>query len=300
MEHINKMKALCFGEILWDVLPAATLPGGAPMNVAYHLKKLGSEAALISRAGNDEPGKKLQALLIKSDINIDALQMDEQLPTGIVKATIGSNHEVSYDIVKPVAWDAIEWNNNMAQTSSGADCFIFGSLAARSETSRNTLANLISHARYKVFDVNLRAPHYNKTIIEALLATVDLLKLNEDELNIVCAWFGDAKSDYDKIEFLQQKFKIPNIVVTKGSAGAVFNSNGQLHHQQAFPVNVVDTVGSGDCFLAALVTKLFLKEKPGKALEFACAAGSLIAGYNGACPVYDVQEIEAIIQKAAQ
>ncbi|MDB5205493.1 MAG: hypothetical protein JWR72_568, partial [Flavisolibacter sp.] len=54
---------VCFGEVLWDILPSGPLPGGAPMNVAYHLKKLGINPALITKVGRDDYGRKLTAIL---------------------------------------------------------------------------------------------------------------------------------------------------------------------------------------------------------------------------------------------
>ena len=292
----NKINSIvCFGEILWDVLPTATLPGGAPMNVAYHLKKLGNEPAIISRVGNDELGRKLIELFEDNNINCAHIQTDEQLQTGKVNATIGKNDEVTYDIIKPVAWDNICWQANFESLLGNADYFVFGSLASRSTVSQNTLFKLLEMAKYKVFDVNLRAPHYNKEIVEKLLPGVQLLKLNEDELIIVSDWFADVKTEEERINMLQNKFNISNIVVTKGSEGAVLNYAGKFYNHNAYKIKVADTVGAGDCFLAALITKLSLKESPENALRYACAAGALIAGYRGACPNYRISEIDELI-----
>ena len=293
----NKINnVVCFGEILWDVLPTATLPGGAPMNVAYHLKKLGNEPALISRIGNDELGKKLIKLLTENNINCANVQTDEILQTGKVNATIGENNEVTYDIVQPVAWDNINWQNIFENLVGSSDYFVFGSLAARSTVSQNTLFKLLGLAKYKVFDVNLRAPHYNKEIIEKLLPSVQILKLNEDELVVVSNWFADVSTEEERINMLQNKFNITNIVVTKGGDGAVLNCGGKYYYHKAYKVTVADTVGAGDCFLAALITKLSLKVNPESALQYACAAGALIAGYSGACPNYEVGEIDQLIK----
>ncbi len=292
-DKINSV--VCFGEILWDVLPTATLPGGAPMNVAYHLKKLGNEPAIISRIGNDEPGRKLIEIFTGNNIDCANIQTDEKLQTGKVNATIGANNEVTYDIIKPVAWDNICWQANFESLVGNAAYFVFGSLAARSTVSQNTLFKLLELAKYKVFDVNLRAPHYNKEIIEKLLHNVQLLKLNEDELIIVSDWFADVKTEEERINMLQNKFNISTVVVTKGSEGAVLNYEGKFYYHNAFKITVADIVGAGDCFLAALITKLSLKESPENALRYACAAGALIASYNGACPNYRVSEIDELI-----
>lgn len=294
----KKSNVICFGEILWDLLPTATLPGGAPMNVAYHLQKLGGHPTLITRIGNDDWGKKLLQLLKQNNISCNDVQVDETMQTGKVNATIGANHEVTYDIVKPVAWDNITWQDNFESLAHNADYFVHGSLAARSTTSRNSLFKLLENAQQKVFDVNLRAPHYSKDIFELLLPNVHLLKLNEEELVIISNWFATVKTEEERIMMLQDRFNIPNIVVTKGGDGAVLNCAGKFYKHNAYKVKVADTIGSGDCFLAALLTKLFIKESPENALQFASAAGALIASYSGACPDYNVSEIENLIKTA--
>jgi fructokinase len=297
MRMNNKIKnVVCFGEILWDILPTASLPGGAPMNVAYHLKKLGNNAELISKIGDDEWGQKLLSLLHENHINTGFIETDRLLSTGKVNATIGEDNEVSYEIVKPVAWDNIEWQQGFEHVVRESDYFVFGSLAARSDVSRKTLFRLISFAKNKVMDVNLRAPHYTKELLECLLPDLHLLKMNEEELVIISNWFFDFKEQQDRMNALQDKFKIPHIVVTKGGAGAVYNCKGKYYNQDAFKVKVADTIGSGDCFLAAFLTGLSNNDSPQYTLQFACAAGALIASYSGACPDYNVAEVTSLIK----
>ena len=291
-----KYKVVCFGEILWDILPNEALPGGAPMNVAYHLKKLGVEPALITRIGTDDWGKKLVSLMEQNNISSDFFQLDDTLETGKVNATINQNKEVTYEIVKPVAWDNIQWEDKLETLVSGADYFVFGSLATRSEISRDTLFRLLEIAKFKVLDINLRAPHYNRPIIEQLLDKINLLKLNQAELELITGWFTEYQSDIDRIKVLQDKFSIPNIVVTKGENGSLFNCNGVVYSHPGYQVIVADTIGSGDSFLAALLAKLLADYTPGEALSFAGALGALIAGYNGACPDYNIDEINDLMK----
>ena len=226
----KKYPVVCFGEILWDILPTGALPGGAPMNVAYHLKKLGIEPAMITRIGSDDWGKNLIRLMEENNISTEFFQMDDTLETGKVNATINPNKEVTYEIVKPVAWDNIQWDNRLASLVSDADYFVFGSLATRSDITRNTLFKLLDIAKFKVLDINLRAPHYNRQIIEQLLYKINLLKLNHAELELITGWFTKYQSDNDRIKVLQDKFSIPGIVVTKGENGALFNSDGIVYY----------------------------------------------------------------------
>jgi fructokinase len=291
----NKYPIICFGEILWDVLPTGAVPGGAPMNVAYHLKKLGINPALITRVGIDEDGKKLIRLMERYDISTDFFQMDSKLITGIVNANLEDNKEVVYEIVKPVAWDNIQWDCSFETLLANARYFVFGSLITRSEKSRNTLYKLLEMANFKVLDINLRSPHYSRKIIEKLLHHADLLKLNLSELELITGWFTDYKKDIDRVRILQEKFGIPNIVVTKGSNGSLFVTQDSIFEHAGFTVEVADTIGSGDASLAALITKLYHGETPAKSLEFSSALGALTATFNGGCPDYDHKGIENLI-----
>jgi len=291
MNSIHKHQVVCFGEILWDILPAGAKPGGAPMNVAYHLRKLGISPALITRIGKDQWGRDLLTLMNEQKINTDFFQLDENLATGVVNAKINLNNEVTYDIVKPVAWDNIMWQNGMGTLISEGSYFVFGSLASRSEVSRNTLFQLIEKAKYRVLDINLRAPHYSKDGVEQLMAKANLLKLNHEELKLIGGWYTNAGSDIKLIKAILGKFNIDKVVVTKGAEGAILFCNDVLYTYPGIKITVADTVGSGDSFLAALLHGFINNKKPEQALQFACAIGALVATYSGACPDYDPEEI---------
>lgn len=291
MNSIRKHEVVCFGEILWDILPTGAKPGGAPMNVAYHLRKLGISPALITRIGKDQWGRDLLTLMNEQQISTDFFQVDESLTTGVVNAKINLNNEVTYDIVKPVAWDNIMWQNGMGTLISEAAYFVFGSLASRSEVSRNTLFQLIEKAKYRVLDINLRAPHYSKDAVEQLMAKANLLKLNHDELKLIGSWYTNAGSDIDLIKAILGKYNIDKVVVTKGAEGAILFCNDVLYSYPGIKITVADTVGSGDSFLAALLQGFINNKKPEQALQFACAVGALVATYSGACPDYKPEEI---------
>lgn len=296
MNSIRKHEVVCFGEILWDILPTGAKPGGAPMNVAYHLRKLGISPVLITRIGNDQWGRDLLALMKEQQISTDFFQVDERLTTGVVNAKINANNEVTYDIVKPVAWDNIMWQNGMGTLISEAAYFVFGSLAYRSEVSRNTLFQLIEKAKYRVLDINLRAPHYSKDAVEQLMAKANLLKLNHDELKLIGSWYSNAVSDIELIKAIQGKYNIDKVVVTKGAEGAMLFCDDVLYTYPGIKITVADTVGSGDAFLAGLLSQLLDNASSETSLEFASALGAFIATQTGACPGYEVDEIKELIQ----
>ena len=288
---------VCFGEVLWDILPAGAVPGGAPMNVTYHLHKLKKNPALITRIGNDEKGKELNNIFTEHGVCTDFFQTDNEHETGKVYAQPNEHNEVVYDIVKPVAWDFIEWNETLKNLVSQSDYFVFGSLASRSEVSKKTLLQLLEVANNKVLDINLRPPHFNRKIVEELISKTNFLKLNLAELELISGWFSSSTSLEDRIRTISDTFKINNLVVTKGGDGASLFSDGKLYHHDGFKVKVKDTVGSGDAFLAGLICKWIDKSNPVDALQYASALGAFIASKTGGCPEYLIEEVDDLIKE---
>jgi fructokinase len=285
---------VCFGEVLWDILPNNSVPGGAPMNVAYHLQKLGKNPAVITRIGCDEMGKQLQTIFSDYGVCTDFFQVDDNIPTGKVYAEFIENNEVAYNIVKPLAWDLIEWQDELLPLIKEAEYFVFGSLSTRTRQSRNTLFSCLESANTKVLDINMRPPHYNKKIVEELLTKADILKLNLAELHLITGWFSDYTSDEERIKLLKEKFNLETIIVTKGGDGAILNIGSQFYSHPGYIVEVADTVGSGDAFLAGTISKLIDRAPPQETLDFASKLGAFIATCKGACPQYSPESINEI------
>lgn len=267
------------------------------MNVAYHLQKLGMTPALISRVGKDDRGRQIVEILKEHRVTVDFVQEDGRHGTGVVHATIGANHEVSYDIVEGVAWDFIEWEPSLSELVQGAQFFVFGSLACRTATSRNTLFRLMEGARCKVADINLRAPHYSRIVVEALLHNSDILKLNEHELPVVAGWYRDLNTMEEQVRLVQDVFQIPTIVVTKGGEGALLNKDGVVTTHRGYRVLVEDTVGSGDAFLAGFLYGVQQGLGAEECLRFANGMGAFMATKSGACPDYEVWEVRELVKE---
>ncbi len=297
MENTNNHTVVCFGEVLWDILPSGSVPGGAPMNVAYHLHKQRENSAVITSVGNDEGGNELIRIFSEYCVCTDFFQVDNEHETGKVYAKPNEHNEVVYDIVKPVAWDFINWEDRHQALVANAQYFVFGSLAARNLESKTTLLKLLDCANTKVLDINLRAPHFNRRIVEELLSKTDFLKLNIAELELITGWFSRYTSIEDRIRSITERFNIRDVVVTMGGDGAILIYNGKEYTHHGYKVEVVDTVGSGDAFLAGLIAKLLDKVEPVSALEFASGLGAFIATQKGACPNYDVYEIQKLINE---
>lgn len=283
----------CFGEILWDVLPDGPQPGGAPLNVTYHLRKFGIPAALISRIGDDAEGEGLTDLMSGWQLRRDLIQTDPLHDTSRVLARIGKNYEVSYEIVFPVAWDFITATPGAIAAVEEANYFVYGSLAARNDVSKETLLKLLDHAACKVFDINLRPPFYNKEVLEVLLSRADILKVNQAELETIALMFeGRPGREEERVRLLKEMFNIREIVVTKGSQGASYYASAETYHHGGTAVEVCDTIGSGDAFLAAFIASHFQKQTPDIILKRATAMGAFIAGKKGGCPDYALSEYQ--------
>ncbi|WP_236018714.1 MULTISPECIES: carbohydrate kinase family protein [Hymenobacter] len=293
------MAITCFGEMLWDVLPTGKQPGGAPLNVAVHLRNFGQEALLISRVGHDDLGTELLAFVQSKGLSTRYIQRGETHLTGVVKANVSDSHEVTYKIVQPVAWDYIQYEDALGPLVESAEAFVFGSLAARSGATRETLYRLLQRAAFKVFDVNLRAPHYSRSVVTYLLRQANLVKLNHHELAEIMGWFGASPDEETALHWLADRFGLQAVCVTKGADGAVLWTGGQLHRSPGIAVQLQDTIGSGDAFLAALLKGWLAGQPPAEALAFACAAGSLVATYQGATPAISEADVLALAASIA-
>ena len=292
----NKLKGVCFGEILFDVFLEHKKIGGAPLNVASRIKSLGGDIAIISAIGNDNDGKKILEYLDGLGIKTNTIQVKDNYPTGVVNIIIDEKGNASYDINYPSAWDKIEPSVNSTSLVEESDFLIYGSLASRDVVSRNTLYQLLELAKYKIFDVNLRFPHYTEKMLLTLMNNSDFIKFNDEELYRISGYLNSKfKSLEHNIKHVAEVTHTDTICVTKGSLGAVLYYKNQFFHNTGYHVNVVNTVGSGDSFLSSLITKLFTEKNPQRAIDFACAIGALVAQSEGANPIISETEINKLV-----
>jgi len=287
----NKSFAICYGEILWDLLPSGPQPGGAPLNVAYHLNKMGVESSIVSRIGNDSDGKKLFDLVNHWGINPRFIQSDQTQPTGHVIASLKNGNEVSYQIKSPVAWDFMDNDDNLTATICADTYLVYGSLAARNQVSRKTLYNLLESDGIKVFDINVRPPFMSKNLFETLLTKADIVKFNQAELELVQLMFrGSLGKESEQVEFIQDRFMISNVIVTKGEFGASYYTENKQYNTSGKEINVKDTVGSGDAFLASFIANHQKGLHPQHIIDLAAQMGAFVASKNGGCPNYNMDE----------
>jgi fructokinase len=292
---VNK-KVLCFGEVLWDVLPTGAKPGGAPMNVAIHLKNMGIDVELVSSIGNDTDGEALKDFMKSTGISLKYIQTQKDLPTSTVQVKLDSLKNATYEICEPVAWDNISMTPELKYLKKEVGLIIFGSLASRNTVTRKTLEYILDTDAIKLLDVNLRSPYDNKEIIEQLLYKSDIAKLNDDELNLISRWHTITGDEKDTIKWLTEKYNLNIAIVTRGSKGAIVYNEGVFTEHCGYKVLPVDTVGAGDSFLAAYTSKLLNGNSDKESIEFACATGAYVALQEGATPKFTNQDIVSFMK----
>lgn len=292
----ENLKITCFGEVLWDVFPSGAKIGGAPLNVAIRLQSMGVKTSMISCVASDNLGEKIIAHLKTLGINTANIQVQSEYRTGEVQVVLDSSGSATYEIKYPVAWDKIPLTNTMIGSVKASDAFIFGSLVCRDHVSRETLFQLIPHAKYKVLDVNLRQNYYNKELLLELIQRADFIKFNDDELFEIAEMMGSKYNSLEQnLAFLKSKINATSICVTKGRHGALLVHNERYYYNSGYKIAVKDTVGSGDSFLASLLVKLLSRQSPQQALDYACGIGALVAGESGANPSFSDAKINEYI-----
>ena len=291
-------RVVSFGEILWDKLPSRKVPGGAPLNFAYRLNSFENSLSIISKVGDDSLGKGLTEFLNKNGLDTEHIQISKIYKTGEVNVSIDKNGIADYDILNPVAWDDISLNLKNIELTKNSSVFVFGSLICRNMTSRRTLKELLKIAPFKLFDINLRSPYYNMNLIEELMLSSDFIKFNYEEIEEISTIYINKKATLENmIETISEKTKTKNICVTMGEKGACYYTNNSFYYQDGFKINVLDTVGAGDSFLATLVEGILNKTKPQEILKKACAVAALVASKEGATPTVSMTEINDLLDK---
>ncbi len=294
---------LCFGEILWDCLPHGLFLGGAPFNVAYHLKQLGHEPLMLSSVGNDWLGTQTLKRIRARGLSDELIHMHPDLPTGTVDVSIDAAGNASYEFADPAAWDHLPDTEAVLESAQKCQALVFGSLALRHKENRALLYKLLAQRHWlSIFDVNLRPPYDDIPLVLELAQHAHILKLNATELLRLTdhAPVPDVDKDEtlirDKLTILETETGCRNICVTRGSYGAFSLREGHLTSAEAPAVTVRDTIGAGDAFTAAFVSGLLSPieaSEPHTLLKRACTLGTFVASQDGAQPAYDPQKVFA-------
>ncbi len=290
-------QVLCFGEVLWDGFGAEKKAGGAPMNVAMHLLQQQIPVNMITRIGKDDLGDELFTYLQEQQFPTQLIQRDPELPTCLVTVELDEKQQAKYIIPKPVSWDNIQPENTLLKEAFPFDVIVYGSLACRSETSFNTLLKLLEKQAYKIFDVNLRPPHFTMEVIETLARKADMVKMNEEEILFLSLKNEQVLPVETQMKAFAARYQTETVCVTLGEHGSIVLHQRQFYRHPGFKVKVADTVGAGDSFLATFIAGLLNDLPMEEILVNASAIGAFVAGSYGANPVYDPEKINTIKQQ---
>ncbi len=247
------------GEILWDLLPTGAQMGGAPANFAYHARALGADAAVVSRVGNDPRGDEIFRRLRDMHLDTALLQVDSTRPTGTVTVDVDAMGQPRFEIHAGAAWDALEADPIARRAVASADAICFGTLAQRSAQSRAAIRELVAAApagALRILDVNLRQEYYSRTLVEESLALATVLKVNDVELPRLASMLsltGDTRAQIDQ---LAQRWQLQAVALTRGEFGSLLRTTAEWSDHPGVATSVVDTVGAGDAFTAAMTLGL--------------------------------------------
>lgn len=266
-------RIISFGEVLFDVFEDGAHLGGAPLNLAVHLHRLGARVQLISAVGRDELGSRAIRKIEKEGLSASCIARVPR-PTGEVTITLDQAKVPSYRFLSDCAYDFIP---EPEMEFGNADLFCFGTLAQRGDVSRKTLISLIKKITCRVFcDVNLRQNFYSREILQRSLEAADLVKLNEEELPIIASLFAIAPDCAE----LAKRFRLETVILTLGPKGCQIHHRGQIFSSPAYPVQIVSTVGAGDAFSAGFLYAMLCGDSP----EGAAAKGNQLAAEVASIP----------------
>lgn len=281
-------RVLALGELLWDVFPDGARFGGAPINFAHHTAALGSDTTVVTAVGDDDLGAQAIERLRNAQLSVDHVLVIPDLPTGTVQVSLDDHGVASYQFNDVDAWDRLAWTPPLIELAGEADVMCFGSLGQRSESSRRTIQKLVESSKpdcLRVFDVNLRAPFFNRKTVRRSIELANVLKLNEDELPVLVDWFDIAgDSPEQQVAAIADRFGLQLVALTRGSDGSLLWTADQSSEQPTPDVRVVDTVGAGDSFTAAMVTGLLRGDSLEQVHAFASRVAAYVCTHSGATP----------------
>ena len=276
------------GELIWDLFPEGRRLGGAPSNFAYVSRLLGAEACVASRVGRDALGDEAVERLRRAGVSTRYVQFDDEHPTGTVGVRIREGGEPRFNVNENSAWDYLEWTPEWAGLAARAGVVCFGTLGQRHARARETVARFLEAARgaaLRLFDVNLRHSFFTPEMLARSLSLSNVVKLNAEELSAAAGMLGLADAgERGTARALLERFGLELVAVTRGAGGSLLVSRADADEHPGFPARVVDTIGCGDAFAAALVHALRRGAPLALSNEIANRVGAWLATQAGATP----------------
>lgn len=275
------------GEALWDCLPEGRKLGGAPANFAYHVGQFGWKTVVVSAIGNDPLGDEILERL--ADVNLEHKIVRVPFPTGTVQVTLSGDGIPAYEICENVAWDNIPWSDELEALAKRTKAVCFGSLAQRNAVSRNTILRFLGTMdadTERIYDINLRQSFYSLEVIEESLKRATILKLNDEEIEVVKALLQITGEPEDVCRQLIAKYEsLRMVIVTCGAIGSYVFTADETSWVDTPKVTVADTVGAGDSFTATFAANILKGKSVKEAHKLAVQVSAFVCTQNGAMPV---------------
>lgn len=283
---------VALGEILWDRFPDEDRFGGAPANFACSVAGLGRaqvRSVMVGAVGNDPLGEAALRELASRGVDISAIERRDE-PTGEVRVTLDAAGVASYRFAEPVAWDRLIWTPSLESLVAQADLVAFGTLGQRDPVARRTILRFLDalpSRTIRLLDINLRPPHWTPETVVESARRADWIKLNDLELPVVADLFGIGGSESESAESLLRRLGLRGLALTRGERGSLLiAADGSRSEWPAEAVSIVDTVGAGDAFTAALALGLVHSFPLDAVHRWASRVASHVCGVAGANPPF--------------
>lgn len=321
----NIQSVICLGEILYDLISDepgvpyeqvkswTAYPGGAPANVACALVKLGTSASFVGCVGEDEPGENLVSLLQEIGVSTVGVQRHPTAPTReiyVIRTAEGDRQFVGFGDRDTSAFadTRLQADRLPVDLFAQADFLVIGTLELAYPDTKQAIERALDladqHQVKVILDVNWRPmfwadPDAALPIIKSLLSRIDFLKLSDEEAQ----WLFDT-SDPGPIAYRLET--VEGVMVTAGEKGCAYSLSGSEGKVSAFEVDVAETTGAGDSFLAGFIHQLHRRglqplSQPAVAQEvmrYASAVGALTATKPGAIAAQPTAaEVEVFLQE---
>lgn len=281
---------LSCGEVLWDLFPEGPRLGGAPANFAGHAALLGGAVSFFTAIGNDARGTDALKILSRYGVDVSLVQTVAGRTTGAVDVRFDADNKPHYRIHEDSSWDHIAWTPAVAACVATADAVYFGTLGQRNVTARTAIRRVAEAAKARgiprVLDINLRAPFYDAGVLRDSIALASVVKLSDEELAEVTSACGVAVTDTPEraLREVLARNQLDLIVLTRGAGGALLVTPDGAIDQPGVPAQVVDTVGAGDSFTAALTLGLLRGVPLDRIAREACEVAAKVCSHAGALP----------------
>lgn len=264
-------KIWVLGDAVVDLLPEGEThllkcPGGAPANVAVGIARLGGHSAFIGCVGDDPFGEFLQQTLRDEQVNIDWMYRAPGERTSTVLVSLDAQGERQFTFMVRPAADLSLSADRLPAFQAGEGLHLC-SIALSAEPSRSAAMTAMRAVKqaggWVSFDPNLRADLWSDSAeMAAVLADAftlaDIIKLSDDELSALTGSDDLAAG----IAHFTQSYQPALLLVTCGSKGVSLWQAGVIQHFSAPRVEVVDTTGAGDAFVAGLLAALAMEATP--------------------------------------